>query len=99
MRTNNAAGIARPYWDRLNLCWYVDGQLVKKYAKAAPNQFAVLDAFESIEWEPGKGVPVPSTGRATIRQTLQELQGHAKQRIKFHCIDGKMFCEWGNRGK
>jgi hypothetical protein len=42
--------VLSPHWDRKRRKLWLGDQLLKEYRQPSPNQIAVLDAFEKIQW-------------------------------------------------
>ncbi len=84
---------ARPRWDdaRRELRW--QGELVKQFRQPAPDQEAILAAFEEEDWPPHIDDPLsPQPGRDAkdrLHQTIHNLNRHQQHcRIRFEG-DGK----------
>jgi len=50
-----------PHWDQRNRRLWAGPILVKHFARAAPNQIRLLDAFEEVQWRRPLDDPLPET--------------------------------------
>jgi hypothetical protein len=66
------AARACPHWDETDRTLYFDGVLVRRYARAAPRQFALLGAFEAEGW-PDSSIKHPFTNIHVLRQTVKDF--------------------------
>ncbi len=69
-----------PRWDGLRRELLVDGQVVKRFRVPAPNQIAVLAAFQEEGGPPQVFDPLPPEGdqnpKRRLQETIKALNGH-----------------------
>ena len=81
---NSSAGAPQPVprWDMLRRELFVDGQVVKRFRVPAPNQIAVLAAFQEEGWPPRVFDPLPPDGdqepKQRLRETIRALNQHQR---------------------
>ncbi len=79
-------------WDTRRHELWVDGRLVKRFARAAPAQWAVLDTFESRGWQsPVEGGAFGSHERDR-GQRLRELVAELNKRLERSLIEFRKDC-------
>lgn len=61
-----------PRWDSMRRELVVDGQIVKRFRLPAPNQEAVLEAFEEEGWPPRVYDPLPPQPEQDSKRRLHE---------------------------
>ena len=83
---------AVPRWDALRRELLVDGQVVKRFRVPAPNQIALLAAFEEEGWPPRIFDPLPPQAdqdpACRLRETIKALNGHHRVRMLRFSGDG-----------
>jgi hypothetical protein len=81
-----------PRWDRQNQVLYLGDQIVKHFAGPAPNQQAVLSAFQEKGWPPQIHNPIPPAPeqdqKIRLRDTIKSLNAHQKNRLIHFLGDG-----------
>ena len=88
-RSNNgqakAAGKIVPHWNAMGRELIVGGQTVKRFRVPAPNQEAILSAFEEEGWPQRVYDPLPPNGETDpkyrLHETIKALNGHRLARI------------------
>jgi hypothetical protein len=74
-----------PRWDELRRELLVDGQIVKRFRVPAPNQAAVLAAFEEESWPSRIFDPLPPQGdvspKRRLHETIKALNGCRLARV------------------
>ena len=84
----------RPHWDAELRELYVDGQLVKRYKSPAPNQIAILSAFEEDGWPRHVDDPLPRSAdleedpKRRLNDTVKSLNRHHHVRVIHFSTDG-----------
>jgi len=64
------ADFVRPHWDAMRRELIVGGQVVKRFRRPAPNQEAVISAFEEEGWPPAIFDPLPPDAEQDCKQRL-----------------------------
>lgn len=83
----HSADIAQivPHWNAMHRELVVDGQVVKRFRVPAPNQEAVLTAFEEEGWPHRVFDPLPpvdsTDAKQRLHETIKSLNGHRLARI------------------
>lgn len=81
-----------PRWDAVRRELSVDGQMVKRFRQPAPNQEAVLTAFEEEGWPPRIYDPLsPQAGldqKRRLHETIKTLNRRRLARVIRFCGDG-----------
>ena len=81
-----------PHWNAARRELVVDGQVVKRFRLPAPNQEAVLAAFQEEGWPPRVFDPLPPQEglqpKRRLHETIKTLNGHRLARIIRFCGDG-----------
>ena len=71
-----------PRWDGMRRELLIEGQVVKRFRVAAPNQIAVLAAFEEEGWPPRVFDPLPpqedQEPKRRLRETIRALNRHQR---------------------
>ena len=86
--------LPRPHWDAELREFSVDGQLVKRFKSPAPNQVAILSAFEEDGWPRHVDDPLPRTGnpeadpKRRLNDTVKSLNRHHYVRVIHFSTDG-----------
>jgi hypothetical protein len=100
-RPTAARGV--PRWDPLRRELLVDGQVVKRFRVPAPNQIAVLAAFEEEGWPPRVFGPLPpkedQERKQRLRETIRALNHHQRPPMLRFSSDGTgqgILWEWAN---
>jgi hypothetical protein len=84
--------VDQPRWDgcRRELWW--GGRLVKRFRQPAPNQEALLAAFEELGWPEWMDDPLPREKgidpQERLHDTVKGLNRHQRQRLLHFCGDG-----------
>lgn len=85
---------ARPHWDAELREFTVDGRLVKRFKSPAPNQIAILSAFEEDGWPRHIDDPLPRNGnpetdpKRRLNDTVKSLNRHHNARVIHFSTDG-----------
>jgi hypothetical protein len=79
----------RPHWNAMRRELLVGGQVVKRFRVPAPNQEAVLAAFEEEGWPHRVYDPLPpedeKDAKRRLHETIKRLNRHRLARIiRFH---------------
>lgn len=81
-----------PLWDAQRRELLVDGEVVKRFRVPAPNQIAVLAAFEDEGWPSRVLDPLPPQGdehpKRRLNETIKALNGHHRVRVIRFSGDG-----------
>ena len=81
-----------PRWDGLRRELLVDGQVVKRFRVPAPNQIAILAAFEEEGWPPRVFDPLPpqeeQDPKRRLHESIKALNGHHRVRLIRFAGDG-----------
>jgi hypothetical protein len=82
-----------PYWDAERRELHCNGQLVKAFRQPAPNQEAILAAFEEEGWPPRIDNPLPDCGehegRDRLHDAIVRLNRQPGRRLLRFCADGR----------
>jgi hypothetical protein len=85
-------GVPRPHWDALRRELTVGGQIVKRFRVPAPNQEAVLSAFEEEGWPAAILDPLPpqdeQDGKQRLHDTIKSLNRSRLARVIRFSGDG-----------
>ncbi len=108
VRSDSSAASPQPVprWDMLRRELSVDGQVVKRFRVPAPNQIAILAAFEEEGWPPRVYDPLPPQGdqdpAGRLRETIRALNHHQRPPMLHFSSDGTgqgVLWEWvGDHG-
>jgi hypothetical protein len=88
------ASVPHPHWDAELHELSFDGQLVKRFQTPAPNQAAVLAAFEEEGWPPRIDDPLPrhpdqdQDPKRRLNDTVKALNRHQKTHLVHFSCDG-----------
>ncbi len=81
-----------PHWDMLRRELLVDEQVVKRFRVPAPNQIAVLAAFQEEGWPPRVFDPLhpqeDQEPKQRLRETIRALNHHQRVRMLHFFGDG-----------
>ncbi|MBN2292585.1 MAG: hypothetical protein JXM70_09180 [Pirellulales bacterium] len=106
-KNNGRIPLPPPHWDGELRELHVNGQLIKRYKTPAPNQQAILEAFEEEGWPPHIYDPLtvnPSQEQPPKRRlndSVKGLNSHQKNRLIHFSTDGTgegVRWEWINNG-
>ena len=79
--------LAKPYWDRKGHTLYLGNHIIKHFKSDAPNQEAVLNAFQKRGWPRSCIVCVPrecgTNPKKCLRDTIKNLNRSIKQDLHF----------------
>jgi hypothetical protein len=82
-----------PVWDRDRQTLHLGDVLVKHFKTAAPNQEAILSAFEEDGWPPRIDDPIPplpgQDPKARLHDTINALNRNQKRRLIHFLGDGR----------
>jgi hypothetical protein len=83
-RANRNPQLRSPQWNHQRRVLVFAGQIVKRFVRAAKNQFRVLDAFEEENWPSEILDPLPGDGKTDQRQRLHGTINalNANRRVK-----------------
>jgi hypothetical protein len=102
MSSSAGVTILTPRWDPARRELIVDGQLVKRFRVPAPNQEAVLAAFEEEGWPSRVFDPLSPKDdvepKRRLQETIKALNCSRLARVIRFCGDGTgqgILWEWG----
>jgi hypothetical protein len=91
-KQDDSSGELHPRWDPLRRELTVGGQIVKRFRLPAPNQEAIIMAFEEEGWPPAILDPLPpadeQNGRQRLHDTIKALNRSRLARVIRFLGDG-----------
>jgi len=78
--------LERPSWARRHRELHFRGRLVKRFRRLAPNQFAVLDAFEELGWPWCIDDPLPQDPGTLPADRLEDAVDRLNKNLARSCL-------------